>query len=640
MPGALMDKAIEYLNGRQSIVKTLNNPVVGAVETSEPVSVAEFVAEACRPCSKTVKSMNVIFDVHSNMPPSTNLAELLQSIASNMDNIPPEIKFKNAIPEASKVDVIFVTKVNGNMDIVKVIYLPRPVNFQMASSLCSGGAFVPVHRPGPWTVKKAVQRLLDQLGGHQLRWHSLDEKVAGGNGSKQAWSASNAELEEGILFINAHAPECDAQNEQTLWVLINIKSDSGAPIAGWPEAKVRQMCQNKSKGLGGAMSMTEFPLHTYSLKPFLHSVLLPFIYPLLMNYGVLLLGCPGVGKTPFVIILCMALGRFHVRQSGDAGLKPGWRRAKSLDNFRHRAPQVQEGLFLDDPSRSKVNIADLKSFLTADEDGTVESRYNDARLIRNQLRAYASNDLKELDATEKEIGTTLPAGRFLLLLDELFAGEKEKDVLAVLKRAIIFLFTESALYLRLPSEDKEGIVHRVCLEDIHKDLLAEKDKPQYGKYKAGIVETGPTFDAEVQREQAMVDDAMTMMSKYDKLHDYVQFINGQLQDHLFRHQDIRVIPGSQTPEEGPEVAWGAAPVPPIGTDPPGRFRRPFVYPAPDRRVRSKTSPASQDLEGLAQAAEEALAKEHVIAEQVDAIQLDYVDLDADAEAAAAMGLSE
>ena len=156
----------------------------------------------------------------------------------------------------------------------------------------------------------------------------------------------------------------------------------------------------------------------------------------------------------------------------------------------------------------------------------------------------------------------------------------------------------------------------------------------------GIVETGPTFDAEVQREQAMVDDAMTMMSKYDKLHDYVQFINGQLQDHLFRHQDIRVIPGSQTSEEGPEVAWGAAPVPPIGTDPPGRFRRPFVYPAPDRRVRSKTSPASQDLEGLAQAAEEALAKEHVIAEQVDAIQLDYVDLDADAEAAAAMGLSE
>ena len=68
------------------------------------------------------------------------------------------------------------------------------------------------------------------------------------------------------------APECDALNEQTLWILLNIKPDSGTPIAGWPEAKVRQMCQNKSKGLGGAVSMTEFPLTTFSLKPLLHTV--------------------------------------------------------------------------------------------------------------------------------------------------------------------------------------------------------------------------------------------------------------------------------------------------------------------------------------------------------------------------------
>ena len=84
-------------------------------------------------------------------------------------------------------------------------------------------------------------------------------------------------------------------------------------------------------------------------------------------------------------------------------MKPGWRRAKSLDNFRHKAPHVQEAWFLDDPSRSKVSIADLKSFLTSDEDGTVESRYNDTRLIRNQLRAYASNDLKEDDGAEQKL---------------------------------------------------------------------------------------------------------------------------------------------------------------------------------------------------------------------------------------------
>ena len=103
----------------------------------------------------------------SYIPPCGNPADLLQSFESDMDNIPPAIKFKAALPETSKVDFIFVTKANGNVDVVKVVYLPRPVNFQMARSICSGGAFVPVHRPGPWNVKKGVQWLLSQLGGHQ-----------------------------------------------------------------------------------------------------------------------------------------------------------------------------------------------------------------------------------------------------------------------------------------------------------------------------------------------------------------------------------------------------------------------------------------------------------------------------------------
>lgn len=356
----------------------------------------------------------------------------------------------------------------------------------------------------------------------------LEEKSADSAPSKPSWSPSNAELEEGVVFINAHAPECDAQNEQTLWILINIKADSGTPIASWPEPKVRLMCQNKSRGQAGAVSMTEFPLTTYSLKPFLNSVLLPFLYPLMLNFGMLLLGCPGVGKTPFVVILAMALGRYHVRRSGDATLKPGWRRAKSLDNFRHRAPRVEEALFLDDPSRAKVSMADLKSFLTVDEDGTVGSRYNDTRLIRNQLRAYASNDLKDDLEGEQKIGTTLLPGRFLAMLDDLFAGEKEKDVLAVLKRAIIFVFTGTALYLRLPSEDKESIVHRICVDDLHKDLLADKDKPFYGKYKAGSMETGPSFDTDVGQEQRMLEQAISAMAEYEKVQDYIAFVDKRI----------------------------------------------------------------------------------------------------------------
>ena len=53
-------------------------------------------------------------------------------------------------------------------------------------------------------------------------------------------------------------------------------------------------------------------------------------------------------------------------------------------------------------------------------------------------------------------------------------------------------------FLRLPSQDPEGKVHRIKVDDLHKDLLAEKDKPLYSKYKLGIVEYGPQWEEESQ----------------------------------------------------------------------------------------------------------------------------------------------
>lgn len=67
--------------------------------------------------------------------------------------------------------------------------------------------------------------------------------------------------------------------------------------------------------------------------------------------------------------MAMTTGRFHVHCFGLSGVEPGRRRAKSLDNLWHKALAVYEAFFLDDPSRARVGIADLKSFMTADEDG-------------------------------------------------------------------------------------------------------------------------------------------------------------------------------------------------------------------------------------------------------------------------------
>ena len=108
---------------------------------------------------------------------------------------------------------------------------------------------------------------------------------------------------------------------------------------------MRFMAQKKARSLAGATPQYHFPLHTYNLKPYLSHTLLPIFYPLLLSFGLMAIGWPGVGKTPAISIMALAMGRYNMRKAG-LSKAASWRRAKSLDNFRHRLPEIGDG----DPS--------------------------------------------------------------------------------------------------------------------------------------------------------------------------------------------------------------------------------------------------------------------------------------------------
>ena len=95
-----------------------------------------------------------------------------------------------------------------------------------------------------------------------------------------------------------------------------------APIAGWPEGKVRIITQNKSKASSGATLQRGFPLTTSSLKPFLADKLLPLLYPLLVCYGVIALGWPGVGKNSALITVILAMRRCSKKMLCQGGEEP------------------------------------------------------------------------------------------------------------------------------------------------------------------------------------------------------------------------------------------------------------------------------------------------------------------------------
>jgi len=72
---------------------------------------------------------------------------------------------------------------------------------------------------------------------------------------------------------------------------------------------------------------------------------------------------------------------------------------------------------------------------------------------------------------------------FLTLLRRTFPGDKPADVRAVLKITVVFIFGTFTLYLRLPSQHDSALIHRIQIQDLDKDLLAEHRKLFYGKYK-------------------------------------------------------------------------------------------------------------------------------------------------------------
>ncbi|CAE7378820.1 unnamed protein product [Symbiodinium natans] len=77
--------------------------------------------------------------------------------------------------------------------------------------------------------------------------------------------------------------------------------------------------------------------------------------------------------------------------------------------------------------------------------------------------------------------TSITWGEFYKLVQRFFCSYPDPDMLAVLKRAIVLVFGKRALYLCLPSEDKEAPIHLIQTDDLHVDLFSDGDKPYYAK---------------------------------------------------------------------------------------------------------------------------------------------------------------
>ena len=201
------------------------------------------------------------------------------------------------------------------------------------------------------------------------------------------------------------------------------------------------------------------------------------------------------------------------------------------------------------------------------------------------MRTYAANDLDREDEPADDNRTSITGEEFLKLTRRIFAGDRLADVLACLKRAVVIILGQHAMYLRLPSQDSRATVHRIKVDDLHKDLLSEKDKPLYSKYKLGIMEHGPEWQA---REVRMISAGVEKFAA-GRPEAYIAAVNGEIEEQLIARLPRLCLPNKEVDSSSDQE--NVLPSPPVMVPNPearcnrlGRFKLP-----PAKRYRGKTT---------------------------------------------------
>ncbi|CAJ1353773.1 unnamed protein product, partial [Effrenium voratum] len=104
--------------------------------------------------------------------------------------------------QQATMGVIIENHHDGTMSLIKILHFANKITAAAAQRLITGEGFVPV-----WAHRKAVHSSLDRLPGFRVMWASLTKKAPLQRAQSSQWAPDDEALKEGILFINANAPE-------------------------------------------------------------------------------------------------------------------------------------------------------------------------------------------------------------------------------------------------------------------------------------------------------------------------------------------------------------------------------------------------------------------------------------------------
>ena len=361
-------------------------------------------------------------------------------------------------------------------------------------------------------VKCAFMVMLSNIAGDQWLTQSLGEKLkrptkdpSDKDGS--SWEPSAEKLKEGIDFINSQSPLSNGKNEQFLWALLNVR-DKDSPIYCWPMHVVNTACRNRSTGNSQAEPEYFFPLLVTDLNHEFVNKILPLIVPTMRTHGLLLLGRPGIGKTPLAIVLSLAVTRYTLSSRNLTDAMVGWRRSKQIDGFRDRPGEISVPVLLDDPILPSMSLEDIKSFLDVGETTLVDARYRAAKFERNQVRILLNNEWNPDKEPDLPFYDHIGWQHFKDMFHSAMNEAPMPHLMAILKRGTVVIAGHKAVYVRLASEHQSERIHRFQEGGITEGWLRGDNKSYYSHYKEGRCIKYPSFEDSLNKEQDLMHELL------------------------------------------------------------------------------------------------------------------------------------
>lgn len=262
-------------------------------------------------------------DVRKEHPCQLDFDAIGSSMAtSNYKGLPEPFRMKNEPMVPCYMEIFVIQKEGGTTDIVKHVAFDgmQKLSIGKVKDMCSGVCMKIVYvRNG----SKALQYMLEQLGGFQVRYYMLvPSKAPKVNKDADA-------LKDGFAYIKECGPKGNLDNEFVKWAEIEIHREA-SPIFGWNAGLVDKSLRNRANAQVLARTISFYPLTIKDIAAWFLDTILMSLIPHMLTSSVLWIGKAGRGKSPVANILSMAFSHFYI-QRDDKEMSPSLRTASDLD---------------------------------------------------------------------------------------------------------------------------------------------------------------------------------------------------------------------------------------------------------------------------------------------------------------------